>query len=40
MNNKYLINWISNQKKKFMNVIKTSSSNVDNWKVGRKKYIT
>ena len=38
MNNKYLINWISNQKKKnLMNVIKTSSSNVDNWKVGEKK---
>ena len=38
MNNKNLINWISNQKKKnLMNVIKTSSSNVDNWKVGEKK---
>ena len=38
MNNKYLINWISNQKKKnLMNVVKTSSSNVDNWKVGEKK---
>ena len=38
MKKKDLIRWIFNQKKKnLMNVYKTSSLNIDNWKVKDKK---